>query len=289
MPANGNSAHGGVCAYVSQTNRVYACPAPDPGCWAWYQTCGKGDAASSSQIYCTGSGTSWCCTADETCTPNVGQINICVSAFGSPNSGESLAIANSVELSALGVTTITATSETATPTPFSSAVYDATGTTTSSSSISSTPSSSSTSVGTSSSSLVSTSPSRTTSSQTSSASGAASASSTTIPVSSNRSKSGLSGGAIAGIVIGSVAGVTIIASLFFLWGKQHAGSSTGGANPPELPSHVLPQQQNMSFNEGLGLNELPSASANAQKHHFSEMPGSEYQRPQELEGMVQYR
>ena len=30
FPATNNTANGGLCAYISSKNRLYACPAPDP-------------------------------------------------------------------------------------------------------------------------------------------------------------------------------------------------------------------------------------------------------------------
>jgi hypothetical protein len=108
--ANANSVHGGICAYIPDTRRIYACPAPDPQCWSWNQVCIGGDIGGANQTTCTGYGATWCCDYYELCSTTASYI--CKSPFSSPNSGVNISIANSRELNALGVTNVTSTIQT---------------------------------------------------------------------------------------------------------------------------------------------------------------------------------
>jgi len=110
IKADGNTARGGICAHMPETKRVYACPAPDERCWTWAQACEGDNGGSPSQTTCTRWGTTWCCPGFELCS----SINsgICKSYFMSPNSGVNVSVANSAELLALNVTSVTATIQT---------------------------------------------------------------------------------------------------------------------------------------------------------------------------------
>jgi hypothetical protein len=104
--ADGNTIHGGICAYIPDTQRMYACSAPDTQCWSWHQAC-----VGANQTTCVGSGgTQWCCDYYEHCSTTADTI--CESPFSSPNSGVNISIANSRELIALNVTNITSTIQT---------------------------------------------------------------------------------------------------------------------------------------------------------------------------------
>ena len=123
-------------------------------CWAWYQTC-KGGLATpgADQILCGPSNSyQWCCANDEFCTETIGQINICISSFQSPNKGLSAAEAQQREFSALPSSMIGSTIPTVTPTAFTTITFSMS-TTSSTSNVSNSSSSSSEIVGTSNSSL----------------------------------------------------------------------------------------------------------------------------------------
>lgn len=148
----------------------------------------------------------FCCNsvAGESCTTTPGQINICISNFTSPNSGISKDVAYSKYLAALGLSTITATSQTITPSPFSTLNPSKTPTT---SSTSTTSSSVSTPTSTfPSSTFLLMSPSSTPSSYGFSSSSATAAH--------------ISPGAIAGIVVGVLAGLAILFGVIFVYRRQ---------------------------------------------------------------------
>ncbi|KAJ9656626.1 hypothetical protein H2198_004860 [Neophaeococcomyces mojaviensis] len=206
IPATDQTTHGGVCAYRQDVARVYACPAPDPTCWTYYETCVNG--GSTGQTVCNRNNAVWCCNsvAGETCTTTQGQINVCISNFTSPNSGVSVDQANQKYLSALGVSNVTATSQTVDPSPFSTRIFSNTVTSTTSSSTSSAGPSTLSSSG-----AASTSDTGLLPTSTSSPSATAASS----------SGSGISGGAIAGIVIGAIVAIAIIGAGFFLLGRRN--------------------------------------------------------------------
>lgn len=171
--------------------------------------------------------------AGETCTTAQGQINICVSNFTSPNSGVSIDDANAAYLKALGVSNVTATSQSVDPTPFSTRTLSSTAASSTSSSLSATSPSDSTT------------PTLFTSTPTlSSAAGTAAAespnSSTQVNVSHGSS---ISGGAIAGIVVGVVGGIAIVGAAFFLLGKRMRNRSGSDAL---LAKHQLPSPAEVS-------------------------------------------
>lgn len=275
ITANEQTTHGGVCAYRQDVERVYGCPSPDPTCWTWAQDCNDSDAG---QTVCNRGGTVFCCNAvaGETCTTTDGQINVCISNFTSPNSGVSSEQANQVYLSALGVSNVTATTQTVDPTPFSTRNLVSTSATSSSSSASTTVDSTSTAAGSSS--------DHTSSSASATGTATGAESNTTIVATSGSSSSGLSGGAIAGIVIGAIAGLAIIGGLFFLLGRKRRPNRQNQLGSKEMPvTSAVPTAYNSSsgkMNTGYygsqsqtGVSELGSDG-----HERAEMPASETAR-----------
>ncbi|KAF2757404.1 hypothetical protein EJ05DRAFT_538615 [Pseudovirgaria hyperparasitica] len=84
--------HGGLCAYMFEINRTYACPAPDTACWTLSKTgdldTGPNDVASSDVLCNTigreGRDVWWFCDAThENCNPAVGHPD-CISQFSNP-------------------------------------------------------------------------------------------------------------------------------------------------------------------------------------------------------------
>ncbi|KAF2663731.1 hypothetical protein BT63DRAFT_111069 [Microthyrium microscopicum] len=212
FPASNNTANGGLCAYLPNTNRLYACPAPDPTCWAFNQSCKGGtNTPSADQILCGASNSAdqWCCAQYETCTTSVGQINVCVSSFNSPNKGTTPAEARAAEYKDLPSASIKTDAPTATPSAFSTRQLGAAAKSSDSSSSQSSGSSSSTS-----------------------SSGSAATSS------SASSSSGISGGAIAGIVIGALAvlAIAIGAIVFFMMRRKKRGYAAASTGPHEKPA-----------------------------------------------------
>lgn len=214
MLADDETTHGGVCAYRQDVERVYACPSPDQSCWTWAQECNDSGVG---QTVCNKGGSVFCCNAvaGETCTEQEGQINICISEFASPNSGVSTEQANEVYLAALGVSNVTGTTQTADPTVFSTRNLASTAVSSSSTGASTTTTSGSS-----------------TSTSTSSPTGT--------PAPPSPDPSGISGGAIAGIVVGAAAGLAIIAAIFFFLARKRrsSGHKTESKYTPVTPSEA---------------------------------------------------
>jgi hypothetical protein len=187
FPATNNSANGDLCAYIPGTNPVllYACPAPDAVCWSFAKTCAGSNSTDPGplQISCdNNSDTRWCCNAEyEECTQTAGQINVCwAKTFQNPNDGLAASAAASIASSAVSASQASALSSRI------SAISATSATTTVSA--------------------------RTTTSSRK-------ATGTASPLKNGGvSKHRLSGGAIAGIIIGSIAAAIIFALLvlFFL-------------------------------------------------------------------------
>ena len=215
IPANEQTTHGGVCAYRRDVARVYGCPSPDPTCWTFAEQCNESNIG---QTVCNRAGSVWCCNAvaGESCTTTSGQINVCISNFTSPNSGVDTAQANKIYQSAIGLSTVTATSQSVDPTPFSTRNLVSTASTASVSQ--------STVVSLTSSSNGKSSQTPSTSSGTGAAQNTG-ANSANLPVTS--SNSGLSDGAIAGIVIGAIAALLIggLAVFFIMRKKRNSAES----------------------------------------------------------------
>ena len=142
----------------------------------------------------------WCCSNAEQCANSQGQINVCATKFSDPNANITVADAVQAEYKALGVTTVTSTLSagqsfvSGSPTAFTSTIV-ATGTSTSSSSVASA-----------------------SKNQASASAVAPAPASPTVPTSDARS--GLAGGAIAGIVIGVIAVVGIVAAVYWCMRKR---------------------------------------------------------------------
>jgi len=254
IPASNNTENGGLCAWVDATSRVYACPATDPTCWTWYQTCGSGNSASSDQILCDNAGSTWCCPNTETCTTDPNQINVCISSFDNPNANVQPGPAESVEFQVLGISTLASTVQTASLIATASQTFFSTITLSSSTS--------SSSATTTSSSSTSSSTSRLSSTQTGSTPAAATSSASQTAV-ATKSSSSLSGGAIAGIVIGALAFIALLAAgAYFLLRKrglqtqaqqhQHRELPANNVYSKELPGdsapHYQPAERKYPFN-----------------------------------------
>jgi len=196
-----NSANGNLCATIpSIPQAVWACPAPETICWTWNHPC-SGQAPNDTdetpgegQYLCSKDGGSWCCLAGlEDCTRADGEQNVCwANTFGSPLAGVSAAVASasaSAAVVAAGDVFTTMVSSTVIVPSRSSVARSSNGSAGTVSAVSSTQSA--------------------------------------IAVHSNVSR--LSGGAIAGIVIGAVAVLALIANvaLVFLWcGRKRKPAAT---------------------------------------------------------------
>ncbi|KAF7595697.1 hypothetical protein BBP40_005141 [Aspergillus hancockii] len=94
---------------------------------------------------------------------------------------------------------------------------------------------------------------------------------------SDDSGSSLGGGAIAGIVIGAVAGVAILAALFFFWGrrKHDAAGSTPAAGPHDasLPEAFSPHHPPMSEIQTQASSVPPYGHPAAKTSKIVELPG----------------
>lgn len=216
IAANEQTTHGGVCAWRPDVERVYGCPAPDTTCWTLGQTCTDSGIG---QTVCNKAGSVWCCNAvaGETCTTAEGYINVCQSGFANPESGVSVDHANQVYLAAIGLSNVTATSQTVDPTPFSTTNLGTASTATSTSS----PSGGSSTVTKSGSSTDTSSPTTASASQSSSSSASnGSSESSTNSTDPTASKSRVSTGAIVGIVIGLLLVLAAVGTAFFILGRR---------------------------------------------------------------------
>jgi hypothetical protein len=208
MPANEITTHGGVCAYRRDVDRVYGCPSSsNPKCWTWYQTCNENLIG---QAVCNRGDNQWCCNAvaGETCPTGDNKINICISNFTSPQEGMSTDEANQVYSAAISNTSVTATKQIVQPTPFSTRQLDSTAAPTLTSTMTS---GTSTSTGT-----------------------PAPTENTSPSASSNSDSLSVSGGAIAGIVIGVLAVIAIVGGLFWLL-RRRKNKKNGMTGTKEAP------------------------------------------------------
>lgn len=225
--------HGGICGYQPDTARIYGCPAPDPTCWTWNERCagaGGTTGLAGAQVTCNRAGTVWCCNAlaGERCTTMANQINVCISNFTSPNAGVSIADANAKYQSVIGIagSSISATSQTKDPTPFTTVAYALS---TSMSSLSITSMSSSTST--------------TASRPASTANSTSTTSPTLAPMDTGSVSSGLSGGAIGGIAAGIVVVIVLAvvgAILYFMRRRKRNRSSqrVSQSHTAEMPAYT---------------------------------------------------
>jgi hypothetical protein len=108
FPATNQTANGDLCAYIPNTNPLllYACPAPDNVCWSFSKPCTGGNSTTpgDGQISCNNNTPStWCCNNEyESCTRTTGQINVCwAKTFDNPNKGVDPAAAESIASSAI--------------------------------------------------------------------------------------------------------------------------------------------------------------------------------------------
>lgn len=188
----GPTTQGGVCAYRADYARMYGCPAPEARCWTWAEYCNEGAVG---QIVCTRGDYSFCCNAlaGEKCTVAEGQINVCNSDFFSPNSGVSVQQANKIYHAAVGSSKITATSQTTDPTPFLTSTLTSTNVPVSEFMMSAwlaPPTAEASTIG------------------------------SDTKVTESPAPGSLSGGAIAGIVMGVLAAVSIAAGLYFIFARK---------------------------------------------------------------------
>jgi hypothetical protein len=209
MPANEITTHGGVCAYRRDVARVYGCPSSsNPKCWTWNQTCNEDLIG---QAVCNRVNTQWCCNAvaGETCATGDNKINICISNFTSPQEGISMDEANQVYLAAISKTSVMATKQSVQPTPFSTRQLDSTAAPTLTS---------------------------TTTSGTSTSTGTPAPTDNTRPsAGSNSDRLSVSGGAIAGIVIGVLAVIAIVGGLFWLL-RRRKNKKNGMTGAKKVPT-----------------------------------------------------
>lgn len=226
---------------------------------------------------CNRAGTVWCCNAlaGERCTTTANQINVCISNFTSPNAGVSIADANAKYQSVIGTagSSISATSQTKDPTPFTTVAYALS---TSVSSVSTTSMSSSTT---------------TTASRPASAADSTSTTSPTLaPLNTGSVSSGLSGGAIGGIAAGVVVVIMLAvvgAILYFMRRRKRNRSSqrvsqshtaemaaytdsldTTMSTPAIYASHMAEQSQQLRYGG------QHAASQKATKVFLSELDGN---------------
>jgi len=269
IPASNNTENGGLCAWVDATSRVYACPATDPICWTWYQTCGSGGSASSDQILCDNAGSTWCCPNTETCTTDPNQINVCISSFDNPNANVQPGPAESVEFQVLDISTVASTVQTASLIATASQSFFSTITLSSSTSLSSPATSSSSPISSSTSIVSSTLTGGTPAAATSGASQTAVA---------TKSRSSLSGGAIAGMVIGALAFAALLAAgAYFLIRKRGARTQAQQHQRGELPANDV-------YSKELQGDSAPYYQSGERKYPFNHQPmveaDSGMQRPE---------
>lgn len=200
MSAPENTAHGSLCAYDSDSKIIWACPAPDSMCWGDAEDCHgeNSTTAASNQLGCpNGSPTTWCCDLQaENCTETAGQINICwVKGVVNPNAGVPPAAVLSIAASSLAA--ISSSAIASRLSALATVIFKPTSTSTT------------------------TTPNM------------ASALATSTPLPLLLDSGSLSGGAIAGVVIGAIAGFVLIAlAAFFVYvycrktGKIGAGQPT---------------------------------------------------------------
>jgi hypothetical protein len=206
FPATNQTANGDLCAYIPGTTPLllFACPAPDSVCWSFSKSCSGGNDTTpgNGQVACTnGTPNTWCCNAEyESCTKTAGQINVCwAKTFDNPNKGVDPAAAESIASSAISASQASALNSRL-------------------SAISATQSTgSSTSKG---------SPAGSKSTSTGKGDGAAAGGNGAKAHSSNNS---LSGGAIAGIVIGVLAATVLLGLLVLFCLRRRR---TARQNPP---------------------------------------------------------
>lgn len=119
------------------------------------------------------------------------------------------------------------------------------------------------------------SPSASATSSTPTASQSSTSATPTAATNSSLSSSGLGGGAIAGIVIGALAGLALIAAVLFFW--RRASRKKAGYAAPAIADHSHPVEA-PAGSPGAGRQEMSSTVKYA---HVAEMAGSP---PSELQG-----
>ncbi|KAN0074775.1 hypothetical protein V8E54_007386 [Elaphomyces granulatus] len=243
--ATNNTVNGGLCAYIPATDRLYACPAPNPQCWTFNQNCKYGiDTPGPDQILCGEfNAYQWCCASYEMCTPLSGYINICDSTWDSPNSGVQPTDAVSIEYSARPSRSIGTITPNSTPSVFSTMMWSIS---------TNTGMRLETSVETSVVTSTGTGTRTATRAGTSTEIAAATSSATTeTPTTGN---TGLTEAAIVGIAVSTVAAVTVIVGMiiFLVWRKRERYSrpnqddmvkpepSELPTSPKMTPAHELP-------------------------------------------------
>ena len=212
FPGNTNS---GVCAYQKDIGRIFPCAAGDQVCWTWLDVCLGSDvngtmAPGDGQRLCTNPYVTntlyraWCCPQETLCPTSHNSQNICLGAWKNPVAGLDPVGASTFAASILGTTTMGASPIHTNAPGFSTtmaSLIDQSTTSTSSSTVSS---------------------------PTTGASNTASVTIGTLkPESSGTANPGgkapaksLSGGAIAGIIIGIIVVIMSISVAFFWWRRQ---------------------------------------------------------------------
>ncbi|KAF2396632.1 hypothetical protein EJ06DRAFT_227330 [Trichodelitschia bisporula] len=261
--AANNTDRGGVCAYNRQNDRVYGCPAPDPDCWTFAETCRGGTAkAGDGQRLCVANTNSWCCRVDEDCVRS-SAINVCISLFAPPTKNQPIAEANAAEMKALGVTAlaqITVTTQSADPTPFATlsarGVSEDETTSTSSASTrasakaSTTATAEETTTGADGETLVVAKTGSRSSTRTVTEHMATAGIGPTSPATEGQQKKeGMSGGAIAGIVVGALAIVALTTLLFVVMAHRRRRRERGVKGLVEMDAAGAPLKYEMPVPE----------------------------------------
>jgi hypothetical protein len=263
--AANQTSDGSLCAVLPNLTPpvVFGCPAPDPVCWTYAPDCtGKNSTTpGTDQFQCNNGGPDlWCCPTETLCTTTFNQINVCWGKFANPNSGVPPQAAQSIASIAMA-----ASSSSAVASRLSALSATLSNTVTSSTASSSSGSSSS---------------------GTTTATGAGGGPTETNSASGSSSH-GLSGGAIAGIVIGAIAVLALIVTvLLLLMSRRKKGVYAYRSKTYEADSNAAQtyeadskpaqpvQPAHTDYYRGEMTNGYDDNKAHVQNHvPFGELPG----------------
>ncbi|KAF2165051.1 hypothetical protein M409DRAFT_55953 [Zasmidium cellare ATCC 36951] len=228
-----------MCAYDSVNDKYYCCSGSNYDiCRAFAATCGGSDGGpSSSQQTCTSGSDSWCCLSanNERCTSRTGQVNVCVATQDNPIAAVPELLMNET-FSSLSSADPSATSYSV---DVNSLAARATASSTSSSSLQST--------------STTTSPSATT---------------TQSPAPDDSDS--ISGGAIAGIVVGCVVGLAAIAGLIWFLLRRRRSQKKSAS---EIPPAAFPLGHSAEKHDHPMGSPLPGTKTPAPQYQIAEMDG----------------